>query len=129
MGNRGRGSVDSIGNRLVVCGERVTTDQLPALDVRELKRDGLITTGQERVTISWAFRKRWESLAPGEEQRWVDIVSRLILTWTPCNYGGSRPWFVCPGKGCGRRVAILYGPINPLLCRVCLGLTYASQLR
>ena len=50
------------------------------------------------------------------------------LAWTPCNFGGERPWFVCPGEGCGRRVAILYGP-GPwrMLCRHCRGLDYASQ--
>ena len=83
---------------------RKTTDGLPALDVRELKRDGLIGPGQE--------------LAEG--------VARLA--WTPCNFGGERPWFVCPGEGCGRRVAILYGPgPGRMLCRRCRGLDYASQ--
>ena len=122
------GTVSSGGSRRVVRSKRLTTDQLPDLDVRVLKRDGLITPGQERVAILWGFRKRREALAPGEEQRAVELVSRLRLTWTPCNYGGSRPWFVCPGKGCGRRAAILYGPTNPLLCRLCRALAYATQL-
>jgi hypothetical protein len=30
------------------------------------------------------------------------------LTYTPSNFGGRRPWFVCPSPRCGRRVAILY---------------------
>ncbi len=85
-------------------GLRQTTDEHPALDVRELKRTGLIRPGQELV----------EGIAH--------------IAWTPCNFGGSRPWFVCPGKGCARRVAILYGsaPGN-LLCRHCRQLTYQSQ--
>ena len=50
------------------------------------------------------------------------------LAWTPCNFGGSPPWFVCPGEECGRRVAILYGPKSgQLLCRHCRNLTYESQ--
>ncbi len=81
---------------------RKTTDVLPALDVRKLNRAGLIGPGQEQL----------EGLAH--------------LAWTPCNFGGSRPWFVCPGEGCGRRVAILYGP-GRLLCRHCSDLAYASQ--
>jgi hypothetical protein len=47
--------------------------------------------------------------------------------WTPCNFGGERPWFVCPGVGCGRRVAILYGPGKYCLCRHCNDLRYESQ--
>jgi hypothetical protein len=83
---------------------RKTTDDLPALDVRKLKRAGLIGPGQKQL----------EGVAH--------------LAWTPCNFGGSRPWFVCPGDGCARRVAILYGPEpGQLLCRHCRDLTYQSQ--
>ena len=108
--------------------QRQTTDQLLSLDVRDLKRDGLIAPGQERVGVLARFRKRSRAnLAPGEK-RVVELVADLTLTWTPCNnHGGSRPWFVC--EGCARRVAIVYGPTSPPLCRLCRGLTYASQLR
>ncbi len=82
----------------------ITTDELPTLDVRRLKREGFIATGQEQLKG----------------------VARL--EWTPCNFGGERPWFVCPGEGCARRVAILYGPgPGRLLCRRCRDLTYESQ--
>ncbi len=113
---------------------RQTTDQLPALDVRSLKREGLIVPGQEHVNVLVRFRRRRkehddddvEVVRPGPEH--VELVARLRLTWTACNYGGAgRPWFVCPG--CERRAAILYGTAPPLLCRSCLGLVYASQRR
>jgi hypothetical protein len=81
---------------------RKTTDELPALDIRKLKRAGVIAPEQELV----------EGVAH--------------LEWTPCNFGGERPWFVCPGKGCAKRVAILYGNEQPL-CRRCRDLTYESQ--
>ena len=35
--------------------------------------------------------------------------------------------FICPGAGCGRRVAVLYGPGRYFLCRHCYGLSYESQ--
>lgn len=105
---------------------RQTTDQHVTLDVLRLKREGLIAPGQERVALQVSFRKRRGSTAPGP--KWVDMEVRLRLAWTPCNYGGSRPWFVCPGEGCGRRAVILYGPSSPFLCRQCRGLCYASQL-
>ncbi|AZR42982.1 hypothetical protein MTMN5_03549 [Marinobacter salarius] len=50
----------------------------------------------------------------------------INLTRTPCNFGGYRPWFICPGDQCGRRVAILYGP-HSMLCRHCWGIAYQSQ--
>ena len=34
---------------------------------------------------------------------------------------------MCPGTGCGRRVAILYGPGKYFLCRHCYDLRYESQ--
>lgn len=49
------------------------------------------------------------------------------LEWTPCNFGGERPWFLCPGARCGSRVAVLYGPEKYFLCRHCYNLSYESQ--
>jgi hypothetical protein len=49
--------------------KRVTTDEVPALDVRDLKRQGLIAAGQERVRFVTRFRKRSRAnLAPGEKR-------------------------------------------------------------
>lgn len=54
----------------------------------------------------------------------------LRLTWTPCYYGGARPWLVCPS--CGRRCARLHHVPGRLAeqeatCRRCLRLSYASK--
>jgi hypothetical protein len=51
----------------------------------------------------------------------------VSLDWTACNFGGERPWFVCPSVGCSRRVAVLYGPGRYFLCRHCYELAYQSQ--
>lgn len=53
----------------------------------------------------------------------------LPLTWSACNYGSQRPWFVC--RGCGQRVVKLYQHwsttrYDDWRCRRCLELTYAS---
>lgn len=48
------------------------------------------------------------------------------LEWTPCNFGGMRPWLLC--QECGRRSGKLYEiGRNLLACRICAGLTYGSQ--
>ncbi len=87
-----------------------TTEELPAIDVRSLKRAGVITDPEQERVGGGPRNLPW-----------------IHLEWTPCAFGGSRPWFLCPGEGCGRRVAILYGPTFPLLCRLCRDLAYASQ--
>jgi len=44
---------------------------------------------------------------------------------TPCNFGGERRWFLCPG--CSRRVAVLCGVNEVFRCRLCHRLPYLSQ--
>jgi hypothetical protein len=44
------------------------------------------------------------------------------ITWTKCNYGGKRPWFLCPG--CTKRVGKLYLKNGIFRCRKCNDLTY-----
>ena len=95
----------------------MTSDYL-ALDVRLLQRGGFLVPGAyfasewkrgarikgrteaDRIVLSYVYRV-------GSED-WRRIEYPVLLTWTVCNYGGQRVWFLCPGKGCGRRVAILY---------------------
>lgn len=89
-----------------------TTLDYFALDIREVKRFGLIVRGQE------------------------EILGVARLEWIPAGFGGAeggflRPWFLCPRAGCHRRVAILYEDpgIHPAwACRICLGLCYPSEL-
>jgi hypothetical protein len=62
---------------------------------------------------------------PGDE--WESVQEPVSVAWTACNFGGERPWFICPGAGCGRRVALLYGSAKYFLCRHCYDLVYESQ--
>jgi hypothetical protein len=62
---------------------------------------------------------------------WSNVEQRVPIDWTPCRFGGERPWFVCAvysnGLYCGRRVTTLYGAGRLFACRKCYGLAYASQ--
>lgn len=53
---------------------------------------------------------------------------RIVTTSTRTNFGGRRPWFLCPS--CDRRCAIIYrrgdGPL--WCCRICGGGRYHSEL-
>lgn len=55
----------------------------------------------------------------------------IQTTWSECNYGGRRYWFVCEsyrrGQYCGRRVGILYMRDEMYSCRLCSRLAYESQ--
>ncbi len=116
MGGRGSG-------RRWHSGAKDTTNDYRALDVRRSQREGLrvperafgwnwlrhdetvasiqVRAESDRVILSYRHR------SGGGEWKSEDYPVRL--DWTPCTYGESRAWFICPARGCGKRVAILYG--------------------
>jgi hypothetical protein len=118
--------------------KKTTVEECHSLDVRYLHRNGLLKPGYS-FSLRWsragretgsiggvAFRDQVVLLyrhRRGLSREW-EVVP---LEWTPCNFGGERPWFNCPGSGCGRRVAVLYGPGRYFLCRHCYDLRYESQ--
>jgi hypothetical protein len=112
---------------------RFTTDELHVIDVRFLARRGLLDAGR-LSTLSWSRgNHRTGSIGIRSDGTRVDLdystsgssVSQTInLTWTPCHFGGWRPWFRCPA--CRRRVAIVYVGWR-FACRHCHGLYYSSQ--
>ncbi|MEA3275952.1 MAG: hypothetical protein U9Q81_11800 [Pseudomonadota bacterium] len=121
-------------------GAKDTTDDYRSIDVRRWKRDGLLTPHQ---AFGWQWSRNGEVVAsigvltePGRViltyrhrsggKEWKDESYPVYLDWTPCNLGGQRPWFRCPARGCGRRVAILYGG-GIFACRHCYQLAYTSQ--
>lgn len=130
MGGPGSGSYMRLGARR-------STDEALRLDIRKLHREGFLTPGMEAVH-TWRGRngtsrigfhvegdKRAETLrlaymVKGEAQA---RVMHVPMEWTPCTFGGERPWGVCPR--CGRRIAVLYGG-QTFACRDCRNLAYAS---
>lgn len=117
-----------------------TVEEHKQLDVRHLHRNGLLNPGlhsiewprggestdkilfraeEHGLTLIYRFRRSEQ-----EGGFWENVNQRVTVRWTPCNYGGRRPWFIC-GK-CGRRVAILYGAGKYFACRSCHNLTYRS---
>lgn len=117
-----------------------STSDYRLIDIRRWKRDGLLDPNQ---SFGWHWSRNGENVAsinvqtePGQViltyrhrrggEEWKDKSYPVRLDWTHCNFGGKRPWFLCPAIGCGRRVAILYcGGI--FACRHCYQLAYPSQ--
>lgn len=86
-----------------------TVEDYRRLDVRKLHREHGIKIG------SW--------ITAHYEWRGEQVAQEIYFDWTPCNYGGHRPWLIC--MHCGRRVAVLYLRIK-FACRHCHDLTYRS---
>ena len=118
-----------------------TADGLSSLDVNWLKRKRILTPGRSS-SVSWSRNGEdagsitlraevgrvvleYRSRSGGGD--WESVTEPVRLTWTWCNYGGQRPWFVCPGAHCGRRVGKLYAAGKYFLCRHCYDLAYDCQ--
>lgn len=85
---------------------RATCEETPRVDIRALTRRGLIHGAARQLYFE------------GEP-------APVFVTRTPCGFGGSRPWFICPQ--CGKRVAVLFRTKAGVGCRECSGLYYETQ--
>ena len=121
-------------------GAHDTTDDYRSIDVRWLKRRGMLRPGASG-SLTWSrrgevvgsiqiqaeperVRLKYRHKSGGDE--WQDQSYPVYLDTTPCHLGGARQWFLCPARGCGRRVAVLYGG-TIFACRHCYQLAYPSQ--
>jgi hypothetical protein len=111
--------------------KHATVERFESFDVHVLHRKGALQ--ETLVSYPWVSF-RWPGLVRLTANRWrVDVefragaVQRIPVVWTPCHFGGLRPWFKC--FRCNRRVGKLYNTEASLQCRRCLDLWYASQRR
>lgn len=124
-------------------GANGTTEDRWPLDVRKWQRSGALVPGtswthtrtlngedigsicttvyEDSVKLHYKVQ---DSVYGGEWERRAYFVE---LERTPCNYGGTRPWFLCPMRRCGRRVAVLYSCGGYFACRQCHRLAYECQ--
>jgi hypothetical protein len=84
-----------------------------------------INVEMERHSVTLRYRSR----SCGQD--WTNVEQRVAIAWTPCRFGGERPWFICSVYAndtyCGRQVAKLYDAGRLFACRHCYRLAYASQ--
>jgi len=115
-----------------------TIESFHAIDIRAWGRNGLLAPGSvfmshwsvngnivstPRVFVQHTgVRLEYRYIRQCGESQNMDYS--VQFAYTPCHFGGSRVWFLCPN--CQRRVALLYG-VKYFLCRHCLDLAYESQ--
>ena len=118
-----------------------TTDDYRYIDIRRWKREDLLRPGSTFYwqwanynirTTSIQIRVEKDSLfliyrhKDRSSKDWTNENYPVRLSWTDTNFGGQRPWFICPNKGCNRRITRLYGG-GVFACRHCYQLVYESQ--
>lgn len=121
---------------------KATTNSYRSIDIRGWKREKLLAPNNFFIR-QWQYQGevvasihvdvapdldyvilRYQNKKDGGELKSFNYQVRLM--WVDCNLGGRRPWFMCPVRGCGRRVAILYGG-SVFACRHCYNLAYQCQ--
>jgi len=111
---------------------RILVEECHHLDVNRLNRyhaliPGAIVKlgwGSENTATLHVWRDRDHSSRAGGFD--IDDVETVRLAWTPCFYGGERPWLLCPR--CSRRCAkLLDYRDHGLRCRSCYGAGYAVE--
>jgi hypothetical protein len=79
--------------------------------------------GRDQIVLTYRYKSYGRD--------WETVEQCVPIRWTPCRFGGQRPWFICAvhanGTYCGRNVAKLYGGGRLFACRHCYRLGYAVQ--
>ena len=118
---------------------KTTIDAVHCIDVRYMHRQGYLQPGSWGILVGQQGSQHtgWIQVATAGDHlvlhyryrahggAWEPVEETVWLDWTPCHYGGRRPWFRCPH--CQRRVGVLCGAGKWFLCRHCHRLPYASQ--
>jgi hypothetical protein len=137
MGGLGSGRLSGSG--------RSTVEACRSIEVNRLHREGCLRSGWAG---GWQWTRDGENVASinlrADANRlhlsyrvriscgeWEDVTETVRIVRVPCRFGGTRPYFICPGVvngiACGRRVAKLHGPGRYFLCRHCYQIAHASQ--
>ena len=123
-------------------GWRLKCEQSLALDIRDLQRRQLLRPGHQFqwtwttpkgdlrgsvgiTAYDWSLTLSYPWTPPGCDPQRIECELRFART--PCNYGGTRPWFICPK--CHGRCAVVYfsRASGRYACRKCLKLAHTSE--
>ncbi len=126
-------------------GNKQKAEQTKSLDVNRLHREGCLSQGRRghwvwsrdgTETARIAYHAKELHLVLDYKVRlhggdWEAITQSIPLTHAECNYGGTRPYFMCNGivngRHCLRRVGKVFAGGKYFLCRHCYNVAYSSQ--
>jgi hypothetical protein len=111
------------GNRTKRIDAKLATHELPRVAINAIAHE-IDHPLQESINVS--LQRVYASNGKVKTYR---RSHTFHLTWSQCNYGSHRPWFVCPE--CNSRVGVLYGVAisDDVRCRKCCDMNYYSQQR
>lgn len=108
------------------------------LDAKELVRVGTLQAGKRGI-ITWKDEKassvgietyedrivlQWQYQDCLEQKHVIELP--IWWAWSECNFGGRRPWLICPK--CQGRARFLYLSGGSIFaCGKCAGITYATR--
>ncbi len=119
--------------------KKLTLNETNRIDIRYMRKQGMLKPGAAGI-LSWTsgnkpsgkinYKCFEDSLILNfkfrrNSEEWESVEQQIFFETTPCNYGGSRKWFLCPG--CNHRVGILSSKSKLFLCRHCCDLSYSSR--
>jgi hypothetical protein len=123
-----------------------TVEATRSLDIMALCRAGYLSNGCGAGQWTWTYgdgTKAWIQIRGGRDQitleyryrslgeKWQQTHQSVPIRWTPCRFGGARPWFICDAHSndvyCGRQVTKLYGAGRLFACRQCYRLGISQR--
>lgn len=126
-------------------GYKQKAESCRSLDVNKMHREGCLSEGWRG---NWQWSRNGEVLSVigmrAEQGRivldyrvrqhggeWEPTTQPVKIDHVDCNFGGQRPFYLCPGivngQHCGRRVGKLFSGGRYFLCRHCYNIAYNSQ--
>lgn len=127
-------------------GGRTKAEDCRSIEINRLNRKGCLKPGYRGTWAWWRDSERVAAIGlssdgftltlnyrhqDGFNSEWVEVTEAIPIERVPCRYGGTRPFFRCPGvingKHCSRRVGKLFSPARYFLCRHCYRIAYTSQ--
>lgn len=130
---------------------RPVAEDFWALDINALAREGILKMPGEPCIWRWQATRGGKPTArigifaghfdgidgtPGDRPNFLktgwyrgdDLTGQITpIEWRRCNYGGRRPYFLCPWCATRRTKLFLIGGRH-FICRNCAGLTYVTRL-